>query len=91
MGIEEKDRRDIDRRDGKERGYGTIIVRTKPSGAIVTVEGESKTTPAIFDVEGRMLPYNIEIKMDGYEDHAQIVVVPKGSEIRIETILTKIR
>ena len=78
-----KDGRDIDRRDG------TIIVRTKPSGAIVTVEGESKTTPAIFDVEGRELPYNIDIKMDGYEDHTQKIVVPKGSEIRINVTLTK--
>lgn len=85
MGIEEKDRRDIDRIDG------TIIVRTKPSGAIVTVEGESKTTPAIFDVEGRELSYNIDINMDGYEDHTQKVVVPKGSEIRVDIMLTKIR
>ena len=85
MEKDEKDRRDIDRRDG------TIIVRAKPSGAIVTVEGESKTTPAIFDVEGRELPYDVHIKMDGYDGYTQIVVVPKGSEIRIETILTKIR
>lgn len=80
-----KDGRDVVIRDG------TIIVRTKPSGAVVTVEGESKNTPAIFDVEGRKLPYNIEIKIDGYEDHTQKVVVPKGSEIRINVTLTKER
>lgn len=75
----------------KDRIDGTIIVRTKPSGAIVTVEEESKTTPAIFDVEGRELHYDIHIKTDGYDGYTQRVVVPKGSEIRIETILTKIR
>ena len=72
----EKDRKDTDRIDG------IIIVRTKPSGTIVTVEGESKTK--IFDVEGRELLYNVEIKMDRYEDYIQKVVIPKGSEIRID-------
>lgn len=58
-----------------------LIVRTKPSGAIVTVEEESKTR--IFDVEGRELPYDIHIKTDGYDGYTQRVVVPKRSEIRI--------
>lgn len=78
-------------RDGKERRDGTIIVRTKPSGAIVTVEGENKATPSIFDVEGRESPYNIDIKMDGYEDYTEKVVIPKESEIRINVTLTKER
>lgn len=56
-------------------------MRTKPSGAIVTVEEESKTR--IFDVEGRELPYDIHIKTDGYDGYTQRVVVPKRSEIRI--------
>jgi hypothetical protein len=85
MERDDKDRRDIDRRDG------TIIVRTNPSGAIVTVEGESKTTPAIFVVEGRELPYDIHIKMDGYDGYTQIVVVPKESEIMIDIALAKER
>jgi len=95
---DEKDRRYIDRRyidrryiDRRyiDRRYGTIIVRTNPSCAIVTVDGESKNTPAIFDVEGRELPYDVNIKMDGYDDSTQRVIVPKGSEIRIEVTLTK--
>jgi hypothetical protein len=83
--MDQKDGRDIDRING------TIIVRTKPSGAIVTLQGENKTTPAIFDVEGRELHYNVDIKMDGYEDYIQKIVVPKGSEIRIDITLTKER
>jgi hypothetical protein len=78
-------------REEKYRRDGTIIVRTKPSGAIVTIEGESKTTPAIFEVEGRELPYDIHIKTDGYEDYIQKIVVPKGSEIRIDITSTKER
>ena len=76
-------------RDEKDRIDGTVIMRTKPSGAVVTIEGISRTTPAIFDIEGRVSPYNIEIKMDGYEDHVQKVVVPKGSEIRVDKKLCK--
>jgi hypothetical protein len=73
----------------KYRIDGTIIVRTKPSGAMVTIEGISRITPTIFDIEGRELPYDVEIKMDGYEDYIQQIVVPKGSEIRIDVALCK--
>lgn len=79
-------------KDGKfDKRHGTIIVRTNPSGAIVTVEKQSKNTPAIFDIEGRELPYDINIKMDGYDDYDHRVIVSKGSEIRIETTLIKIK
>lgn len=73
----------------KKRDSGTIIVRSNPSGAIVTIEGESKYTPALFDVESRELPYNITIIKDGYEDCIHKAIVSKGSVITVETILTK--
>lgn len=70
--------------------YGTLIIRSDPSDAIVIVNGIIKTTPALFDLRGKPLPYNVTIEKVGYDDYTQKVVVQSGSKIEISAILTKI-
>lgn len=69
--------------------YGTLIIRSDPPDAMVTIDNIIKTTPAIFDLKGRTPPYNIIIEKLGYNDHIQKVVVPNGAKIEINAVLTK--
>lgn len=71
--------------------YGTLIIRSNPSDAIVIIDDVIKTTPAVFDLKCKSLPYNITIEKVGYDDHIQKVVVQNGSKIEISAKLTKIR
>ena len=63
--------------------HGTLIVRSNPSGATIIVEGISKMSPAIFDLKGRVLPYNITIKKIGYDKYIKSVVISSGTKIEL--------
>lgn len=70
-----------------EDNYGTLIIRSNPSDAMVIIEGTSKITPAIFDLKNRKLPYNVTIKKVGYDKYTNSVVISKGSKIEINAVL----
>ena len=69
--------------------YGTLIVRSKPSHAIVIVDGKNNITPVFFDLENRDLPYDIIIKKEGYIDYIQKIVIQSGEKIEINAELKK--
>jgi nitrous oxide reductase len=69
--------------------HGTLIVRSKPSHAIVIVNDKQNITPVFFNLENRDLPYDIMIKKEGYIDHIQNVVIQNGEKIEINAILKK--
>lgn len=68
--------------------YGTLIIRSNPSGATVIIEGMSKTTPAIFDLKSRKLPYNITIKKVGYDKYTNSVIISTGAKIELDIRLS---
>lgn len=80
-----------------EKEYGTLIVRSVPPYATVIVDSFdkinsiSKMTPAIFDLIGREKPYRVTVKMEGYEDSIQKILIQKGTEVKINVVLTKLR
>ena len=71
--------------------YGTLIVRSKPSHAIVIVDGKNNITPVFFNLENRDLPYEIIIKKEGYIDYIQKIVIQSGEKIEINAELKKKR
>lgn len=68
---------------------GTLIVKSEPSGAIVVINDESKTTPAIFDLKVKAQPYTIRIEKAGYDDSIRKAIILEGSKIEIGVILIK--
>lgn len=68
---------------------GTLIVRSEPSNAIVIIDDDNKTSPAIFDLKVRAQPYNIRIEKVGYDDYINKIIIHEGSKIEIDAILTK--
>lgn len=68
---------------------GTLIIRSDPSGAMVTIGDTSKITPAIFDLRSKTLSYNIIIEKTGYDDYFHKVTVPEDKKIEINAILDK--
>lgn len=70
--------------------HGTLIVRSEPSGTLVTIDDVSKTTPAIFDLRSKPTHYIVRIEKIGYYDNIQKVVILPGSKIEISIVMTKI-
>lgn len=68
---------------------GTLIVRSNPSYAIVTIDSISKTTPAVFDLKSKALPYNVKIEKVGYDDYIHKVIIQDNVQIEINIVLTK--
>ena len=71
------------------RLHGTLIIRSKPSHAVVIVDGKENVTPVFFYLDERDLPYDVIIKKEGYTDYTQNVVVQRGSKIEINAVLRK--
>ncbi len=70
--------------------HGSLIIRSEPSEALVTIDEVSKTTPAIFDLRSKPTHYIVRIEKVGYYDNIQKVVISPGSKIEISSILSKI-
>lgn len=77
--------------ENNKQKYGTLIVRSKPSHAIVIVDNKNNMTPVFFNLENRDLPYDIIIKKEGYIDYKQKVVIQNGGKLEINAILKKKR
>ena len=73
----------------KKSGKGTLIIRSDPSDATVTIGDRSKVTPAIFDLRSKTLPYDIIIEKAGYDDNTHKVIIKKDSKIEIDAVLNK--
>lgn len=69
--------------------HGILTIRSDPSGAIVTINDVIKSTPALFELRGRSLPYNIVIEKVGYDDYIQKVVIQAGANMEMNIALTK--
>ena len=67
--------------------FGTLIIRSDPSGAIVTIGDTNKLTPALFDLRGRTSPYDIIIEKIGYDDYINKVIVQSGAKIEMNITL----
>lgn len=70
--------------------YGSIMIRSNPSGAIVTIGDISKTTPAIFDLKTKPSAYSVKIEKAGYFDSMHKVVISGGAKIEINAVLTEV-
>ena len=73
----------------KKSGTGILIVRSDPSDAAVIIGDRYKTTPAIFDLRSKEMPYDIVIEKAGYDDYIHKVVITKDAKIEINAILNK--
>ena len=73
----------------KKSGKGTLIIRSDPSDATVTIGDKYKMTPAIFDLRSKELPYDIIIERAGYDDYVDKVIITKDAKIEIKAILNK--
>ena len=69
--------------------YGTLVVRSKPSHAIVIVDDKKSITPVFFDLSERDLPYDVVIKKEGYIDYTQKIIIQSGSKLEITAVLKK--
>ena len=74
---------------GAEKGNGTLVVTTRPSGAQVTINGSSApgTTPVKTSIPAGK--YKMAIKLDGYKTIEREVVVEKEKTTGIDEILVK--
>src|SRR5438105_14766354 len=45
----------------------TLLVRTSPDGATVTIEGKTLPSPATFDLKRRDEPYVVAVQKAGYQ------------------------
>ena len=75
----------------RNMGHGTLVVRSKPSHAIVIIDDKKSITPVFFDLDEKDLPYEVIIKKEGYIDYTQKVVVQSNSKIEINAVLKKNR
>ena len=73
----------------KKSGTGTLIIRSDPSDATVTIGDKYKMTPAIFDLRSKDLPYDIIIEKAGYDDYVHKVIITKDAKIEINATLNK--
>jgi serine/threonine protein kinase len=74
---------------GAEKGNGTLVVTTRPTGALVTINGSSApgTTPVKASIPAGK--YKMSIKLDGYKTIEREIVVEKEKTTGIDEILVK--
>jgi len=71
--------------------HGILTIMSDPSDAMVTINDVIKSTPALFKLRSKVLPYEVMIEKAGYDDCIKKVLIQAGTNIEMSIILTKTR
>ena len=93
-GIEVKERKEKHKEEPAEKEveekYGTLIIKNKPVGATVFINGDNVGTTPYFDDKIDPGEYMLELKAEGFENIQEGIVIDEGQKLRKNCTLEQV-
>ena len=93
-GIEVKERKEKRKEEPVKKEptqkYGTLIIKTKPAGATVFINGDNVGTTPYSDDKIAPGEYMLELKAEGFENMQEGIVIDEGQKLRKNYTLEKV-